>query len=251
MRKAVIITLMISLLIAVHESGHLLAARAFNVPAEEFSVGFGPAVVSRQWGDTTFSLRVLPFGGYTKIKPAELQRAKRISQLIIIVSGAFFNAFLAVPLILKRKYGEHLEWRFEKIDERYRWNVMAVVIPLFFLLVGPLCIAWLLLTGKIGYDDMLPHKFYSEYNLQLKRKQEESPDTTVTSVWSKYFGSITVGMATMNMFPLLPFVDGSKVFILMLRSVGTPHAELVQLACVLMFTLIVIVLGLLREYKHS
>lgn len=63
----VLAVLAISLLIVIHEAGHFLAARAFGMKVERFSVGFGPVILSARRGDTEFALSALPFGGYVRI----------------------------------------------------------------------------------------------------------------------------------------------------------------------------------------
>jgi regulator of sigma E protease len=55
------------LLIVIHELGHFLAARAFGMRVERFSVGFGPVIWSRRRGDTEWALSAVPLGGYVKI----------------------------------------------------------------------------------------------------------------------------------------------------------------------------------------
>ena len=54
--------------IFIHELGHLLAAKRANVGVTEFAVGMGPKIVSFNYGDTQYSLRALPFGGFIKAK---------------------------------------------------------------------------------------------------------------------------------------------------------------------------------------
>ena len=56
--------LFFGLLIIVHELGHFAAAKAFGVRVEEFAVGMGPVLFSRERGETTYSLRAVPFGGF-------------------------------------------------------------------------------------------------------------------------------------------------------------------------------------------
>lgn len=63
----VVAVLAVSLLIVIHEAGHFLAARAFGMKVERFSVGFGPVFLSARRGDTEFALSALPFGGYVRI----------------------------------------------------------------------------------------------------------------------------------------------------------------------------------------
>jgi regulator of sigma E protease len=54
----------LGLVVLVHELGHFLAARWSGVPVARFSVGFGPALWSRQSGRTEFRLAAVPLGGY-------------------------------------------------------------------------------------------------------------------------------------------------------------------------------------------
>lgn len=56
--------LIFGILVAVHELGHFLAAKLCGVRVNEFSIGMGPAVWSRKRGETQYSLRVLPIGGF-------------------------------------------------------------------------------------------------------------------------------------------------------------------------------------------
>ena len=55
------------LLIVIHELGHYLAARWSGMRVERFSVGFGPVVWSRKYGDTEWAVSAIPLGGYVKI----------------------------------------------------------------------------------------------------------------------------------------------------------------------------------------
>ena len=52
------------MLIFVHELGHFLVAKACGVKVNEFAIGMGPAIVKRQRGETLYSVRALPVGGY-------------------------------------------------------------------------------------------------------------------------------------------------------------------------------------------
>lgn len=55
--------LMFGILIAVHEFGHFAAAKLCGVRVNEFSIGMGPAIWTRQRGETQYSLRALPSAG--------------------------------------------------------------------------------------------------------------------------------------------------------------------------------------------
>ena len=60
----VIAIIMFGVLIAIHEFGHFSAAKACGVRVDEFSIGMGPAIFKKQKGETQYSLRILPIGGF-------------------------------------------------------------------------------------------------------------------------------------------------------------------------------------------
>jgi regulator of sigma E protease len=57
----------LGLVIFFHEMGHFLAAKWCNVNVERFSIGFGPILWSRKWGETEYAFSLIPFGGYVKM----------------------------------------------------------------------------------------------------------------------------------------------------------------------------------------
>ena len=57
----------VSSLIVLHEFGHFLFAKLFNVRVPSFSIGFGPRLLTKQFGETTFALSAIPLGGYVEV----------------------------------------------------------------------------------------------------------------------------------------------------------------------------------------
>lgn len=106
----------LSALIVIHEAGHLIAAKAFKVYCFEYSIGFGPKLFSfkRKGGETQFTLRGIPFGGYVSMYgegvevpegldiPPErnLENIKKWKKGIILVAGVTMNAVLAIIIFL-------------------------------------------------------------------------------------------------------------------------------------------------------
>ncbi|QWW20684.1 site-2 protease family protein [Schaalia sp. 19OD2882] len=64
-----IVFMVIGLLVSVglHEAGHMFFAKRFGVPVPEFAIGFGPRLWKRTVGETTYSLRAVPLGGFVRI----------------------------------------------------------------------------------------------------------------------------------------------------------------------------------------
>lgn len=59
--------IVLGVLIFVHEFGHFLVAKLFNVRVEKFSLGFGPKLVGKQIGETEYLVSAFPLGGYVKM----------------------------------------------------------------------------------------------------------------------------------------------------------------------------------------
>ena len=102
--------LLFGLLIAVHEWGHFITAKLLGVKVNEFAIGMGPVPVSFQKGETQYSLRLLPVGGYcamegedeTNDDPRAFSSKAPWRRLVILAAGSFMNfvaGFLLVALL--------------------------------------------------------------------------------------------------------------------------------------------------------
>lgn len=96
----------LSLLIFFHELGHFLGAKKVGVVVEEFSLGFPPRIFSKKIKDTIYSLGIIFFGGFVKLKgendpsdPFGFLNVKASKRLIVVLAGVFFNIILAYLLI--------------------------------------------------------------------------------------------------------------------------------------------------------
>ena len=67
MGTLIIAIIILGLLIFVHEFGHFVTAKMSGMRVEEFSIGMGPHIYETTKGDTLYSLRILPFGGYVRV----------------------------------------------------------------------------------------------------------------------------------------------------------------------------------------
>ena len=66
---AILITIIgFGIMVLLHELGHFLVAKKFGVLVHEFSIGMGPKIYSFGKGETTYSLRVLPIGGFVRLE---------------------------------------------------------------------------------------------------------------------------------------------------------------------------------------
>ena len=144
--------LVFGVLIAVHELGHFLAAKACGVKVNEFSIGMGPAIFKKQKGETLYALRCLPFGGFCAM-----------AKLLIFAAGAAMN-FLAGLLIILCLYG----------------GAKAFVTPVIADFAQGCPLEGTLLAGdKVTAIDGERIYVYSDVSLLLNLKQSGSHDLTV------------------------------------------------------------------------
>lgn len=59
--------ILITVVVVIHEFGHFIFGKIFGVRVDEFAVGFGPRILSKKRGDTTYALRILPLGGFVRM----------------------------------------------------------------------------------------------------------------------------------------------------------------------------------------
>lgn len=106
----------LSFLIAIHEAGHLISAKLAGVWVHEYSIGFGPSLISRKVNETDYSLKPIPFGGYVKMAGEDVERGadqdddvpearKFYSQppgtkMLISISGPAMNLLAAILIMI-------------------------------------------------------------------------------------------------------------------------------------------------------
>lgn len=105
--SVVFAVLLFSFLIFIHELGHFLAAKSFGVQVNEFSMFMGPVIWKKQKGETQYTIRCIPIGGYCAMEgedgdsdnPRAFSAAAWWKRLIILVAGATMNFVAGVILL--------------------------------------------------------------------------------------------------------------------------------------------------------
>lgn len=109
--------LSISILVAVHEMGHLLAAKYFGMRVEQFSIGFPPKIWSFNKGGTEYAISAIPLGGYVKIsgmidesldteamkqepQPWEFRSKPAWQRLIVMLGGIIVNVLVGILIFI-------------------------------------------------------------------------------------------------------------------------------------------------------
>src|SRR6185437_13170351 len=111
--------------VVLHEFGHFIVAKLFRIRVETFSVGFGPRLFGRKWGDTDYRVSAIPLGGYVKlggdesnapiegagaqdIPPEQMFNLRpRWQRVLVALAGPVMNILtaLAIPFAAALMYG--------------------------------------------------------------------------------------------------------------------------------------------------
>ena len=102
--NAIKIIFLLGFLVFIHEGGHFLVAKFFKVKVEEFSIGFGPKLLSKKSNETAYSIGCIPFGGYVKMtgeterseEEGAFNKAKLWHRIAIVSAGAIVNIVFAI-----------------------------------------------------------------------------------------------------------------------------------------------------------
>ncbi len=116
MTTVLIFLAVLSFLIAIHEGGHLISAKLSGVWVHEYSIGFGPSLVSKKIRETTYAVKPIPFGGYVKMAGEdvgeEAEQDEKVpedrkfysqhpfTKMLISVSGPAMNVIAAVLIMI-------------------------------------------------------------------------------------------------------------------------------------------------------
>ena len=99
---------MFTVIVVAHEWGHYITAKKYGVLVHEFAVGMGPVIWSKQKGETKYSLRLFPIGGYCSMEeengesnnPRAMASKKPFQKLVIVSAGAIMNFLLACLILI-------------------------------------------------------------------------------------------------------------------------------------------------------
>jgi regulator of sigma E protease len=107
----------LSILVGLHELGHLLTAKMFGMKVEKFSIGFPPKIIGFKWGETEYSIGAIPLGGFVKIsgmvdesmdteqlsaepQPWEFRSKPPWQRLIVMLGGIIVNVITGVLIFV-------------------------------------------------------------------------------------------------------------------------------------------------------
>ncbi len=231
----IIVIIILGVLVFVHELGHFLFAKWSNTRVDEFAIGFKPTLFSKKYGETTYMLNLIPFGGYVKIPgedpsqelenidPRSMQHKSRWQKALILFGGILFNIIFAWILIVgifstgipageqtAAKYPDH-------ISVQDNGNTI-LQLPIHLATVEGTK-----LTGKLIHDTVT--SFADLFNGHASVNDLTGPIGLGSVVnEARSFGLmhiifltafISINLAVLNFFPF-PALDGGRLFVLLI-----------------------------------
>ena len=109
--------LALSILVGIHEWGHMITAKMFGMRVEKFYIGFPPKLFGKTWGDTEYAIGAIPLGGFVKItgmidesldtknlsaepEPYEFRAKPAWQRLIVMLGGIIMNVITGIIVFI-------------------------------------------------------------------------------------------------------------------------------------------------------
>ena len=201
--NAIKIIFLLGFLIFIHEGGHFLIAKLCRVKVNKFAIGFGPTIWKKQRGETEYSIKLIPLGGFVSMEGEDQNSSDERSftnasipkRIAIVVAGAFINIVfgLILYLVLVAIVYQDIGFAFGATGN---------------FLVSLLKSIQMLFTGSIGINDLTGPVGISE--IVTKAIGIENYLYVISLV------SVSLGIT--NLLPI-PALDGGKIVLLIIEAI--------------------------------
>lgn len=200
---AIKIIFVFAFLVIIHEGGHFLLAKLCKVKVNEFSIGFGKELFSKNKKGTKYTLRLVPLGGYVNLLGEEEKvdevgsytNAPIYKKLAILFAGAFVNMLFAIIVffilvsIINNSLNSGLI-----LTKKYVSNMICSIVSLFAGKTGTAEV-----VGPVGISSMIVNT-----------------NTIIDFVYMMSMISFSLGIT--NLLPI-PGLDGGKILILFIELI--------------------------------
>ena len=200
--NAIKIIFLLGFLVFIHESGHFFVAKLCKVRVNEFAIGFGPTIWSKQGKVTKYALRLIPLGGFVSMegederssKEGSFSEASIIKRIAIVMAGGLVNIIFAIIVFwcLSACY----------VGPKNAFYNAGYFIKMMFEGISQL------FTGKTKIDQMMGPVGISNVVSQ-------------TSDFADFIYILSIISLSLGVTNLMPFppLDGGKVVLLIIEAI--------------------------------
>ncbi len=202
----VAVAIVIGLLIAIHEYGHLLAAKLCGIPVRRFSIGFGPKLFGFKLAETSYWFSLIPLGGYVlpALDNADFRRLPTYKRITFALGGPIANiaaAFAGLFLIGISRFGPVQAVSFAATELMRGLQLQLLGLSMLFADFGQMSgIIRIIAVGGAEFGSTLT-------------------DLLMFSVL------INISLAVLNLLPLPP-LDGGRILFCVLKKIYRPIAKI-------------------------
>ena len=201
--NALKIIFLLGFLIFIHEGGHFFVAKLCNVKVNEFAIGFGPTIWSKQGKETKYAIRLIPLGGFVSMEGEDEESEHERSysnasipkRVAIVAAGAVVNIIFGLIVY------------FVLVAVVYKNSSIALqatggfISSIFESLK-------MLFTGNIGIKDLSGPVGISKV----------VSNTTTFANYIYIISAISVSLGVTNLLPI-PALDGGKILLLLIEAI--------------------------------
>jgi len=213
---AIKIIFLLGFLILIHETGHFIVAKLCKIKVNEFAIGFGPKIWSKEKGETTYEIRLIPLGGFVRLEGEEeltyeegsFNKASIPKRIAVISAGALVNILFGIfvyAIIIAIKYMGTVNSNFL---DAFIYGIKASGELMIEMAKGLAS----LFTGQFSLDNMTGPVGIS--SLVAK--------TNGIAEFMYLLSIISISLGVTNLLPFVP-LDGGKNVLLILEAIrGKP-----------------------------
>ena len=83
----------VGILVTIHELGHFLMAKLLKIKVKIFSIGFGPSIFEKKWGETIYRISLIPLGGYVRFENEKefFEKEAWYKKALVVIAGPLAN----------------------------------------------------------------------------------------------------------------------------------------------------------------
>lgn len=202
--NAIKIVLLLGILVLIHEGGHFIVAKLCKIRVNEFAIGFGRKIYSKKIGETQYTLRIIPLGGFVRMEgeetPSEeegsFSKAKAWKKILIVAAGGLVNIIFAIIIffLLVIFYYKYPLKEALQIVGNFSYSIIESLKILF--------------SGSLTMDQLVGPIGISSIIVQ----------TTDLANYIYLMSAVSLSLGVTNLLPIPP-LDGGKILIYIIEAI--------------------------------